>query len=237
MLQSASSQPLSAFSLKLLASAAMLADHIAAAVLIPVFGASPLTFLLRAVGRIAFPLYCFLLAEGFRHTRSHRKYALRLGLFALLSEIPFDLAFNGCLIEPEDNNVFFTLLVGFLLLCATDKLRCSPLRSPLLLGAGFAAAVTAAYGLSLLLGADYGFAGVLCVLLLHLLSGHPALGLLCCTVVLVHFYGSNSFFVLLAIPPVLLYNGQRGRGGKYGFYLFYPLHLLALHAVAYLLTT
>ncbi|MBQ3532517.1 MAG: hypothetical protein IJA51_02315 [Oscillospiraceae bacterium] len=237
MPQSAFSVRLTGFQLKLLAAAAMLADHIAAVVLIPVFGTSALTFALRAVGRIAFPLYCFLLAEGFRHTRNRRNYALRLGFFALLSEIPFDLAFNGCLIEPEDNNVFFTLLLGFLLLCAMDKLRCSPLRSPLLLSIGFAAVTAAACGLSLLLRADYGFAGVLCVLVIWLLSGYPALGLLCCAAVLVHFYGSNSFFVLLAIPPVLLYSGERGRSGKHGFYLFYPLHLLALRAVAYLLTT
>lgn len=247
MPQSAFPVRLTGFQLKLLAAAAMLADHIAAVVLIPVFGTSALTFALRAVGRIAFPLYCFLLAEGFRHTRNRRNYALRLGFFALLSEIPFDLAFNGCLIELRDNNVFFTLLLSFLLLWAMDGLRAvldrrlpldgAPVLRPLLYAAGAAVLLAAAYGAARLLQADYGFAGILCVLVIWLLSGHPALGLLCCAAVLVHFYGSNSFFVLLAIPPVLLYNGERGRSGKHGFYLFYPLHLLALRAVAYLLTT
>lgn len=247
MPKSSSPVRLTGFQLKLLATAAMLADHIAAVVLIPVFDTSALTFILRAVGRLAFPLYCFLLVQGFSHTRSRGRYALRLGLFALLSELPFDLAFNGCLIELRDNNVFFTLLLSFLLLWAMDGLRAvldrrlpldgAPVLRPLLYAAGAAVLLAAAYGAARLLQADYGFAGILCVLAIWLLSGCPVLGLLCCTVILVHFYGPNSFFVLLAVPPVLLCGGERGRGGKYGFYLFYPLHLLILSAVAHFLMT
>lgn len=243
MPKSISPRPLTVFHLKLLAVTAMLADHIAAVVLIPLGAPAGLSFALRAFGRLAFPLYCFLLVEGFVHTHSRRKYALRLGLFALLSEIPFDLAFNSCVLEPADNNVFFTLLLGFLLLWATETLRRAFSRrsSPhsasslpaALLGPSLALLLAAAYGLAWLLRADYGFSGVLCVLFLWLLREYPSLGLLSCTVVLVYFYGTFSFFALLAIPPVLLYGGQKGPGRKYAFYFFYSLHLLALYAIRY----
>lgn len=247
MPKSDSFPPLTAFHLKLLAAAAMLADHIAAVILIPIGAPAGLSFALRAFGRLAFPLFCFLLVQGFIHTRSRGKYAVRLGLFALLSEIPFDLAFNDCLLELKDNNVFFTLLLGFLLLWSMETLRHmftrpTPSQSALppgaaLLGPILALLLAAAYGLALLLCADYGFSGVVCILLLWLLREYPALGLLSCTVVLVHFYGPNSFFSLAAILPVLLFGGQKGSGRKYAFYLFYPLHLLALYTIRYCLIT
>lgn len=125
---------ISGSTLKIIAIIAMLIDHIAAAVLEKVLIARGYTLvdnnqflndhqllyysyeIMRSIGRLAFPLFCFLLVEGFRHTRSIRKYALRLAVFALLSEIPFDLAFFSKPFYFGDQNVFFTLLIGVLVM-------------------------------------------------------------------------------------------------------------------------
>ena len=212
--------------LKLLAMATMLVDHSAICfrpLLNPyLFTLFDIRFtpyvLLRGFGRIAFPIFCFLLAEGFRHTRSKQRYALNLFLFALLSEIPYDL-FNCGALPYERQNVFFTLLLGGLGIWCLGKFRERPLGSSLLLiGLGIVAA---------LLHADYGWKGFLLILLLYLLAEQPMVQAFAGITLLGWPAG-----VACAFPFLNLYNGERGfvrgRAAKYFFYCFYPVHLTIL---------
>lgn len=90
-----SQRPLTAFHLKLIALTTMVIDHVGA-----VFPFPPLVdSLMRGIGRVAFPIYAFLVAEGCRYTRSREKYLLRLGVFAFISELPFDRVFYPRLLQ------------------------------------------------------------------------------------------------------------------------------------------
>ena len=127
--------------------------------------------IIRQIGRISFPIFCFLLVEGFHHTSNRKKYALRLFFFALLSEIPFDLALQGTFLEFGYQNVLFTLLFGFLTLWAMEKAK------EIHPGLSFVFA-----GLGLLVGyffhSDYDWKGILsdshssCILLLSSGKNH-----------------------------------------------------------------
>lgn len=182
-----------------------------------------LDLVLRAIGRLAFPIYCFLLAEGYRHTRDVRKYLLRLLAFGLVSEIPFDLVFKHRVLEFSYQNVYFTLLLGLLAIhiyqCVMAK--GSRLHIPALLAA--APWVAAAF----LLHTDYGAWGAGLILALHVLRDRPAWRNTAAALLL---FGSSPLEIF-GYPDFLLfhrYNGERGRQPKYFFYLFYPAHLLLL---------
>ena len=200
---------------------------------------------LRSLGRPAFPLYLFLLLEGFRHTRSRGKYLLRLSLFALLSEIPFDLAMNKTLLEFTYQNVFFTLAIGLAALMGVDALHRAP-GSRVLRGAGIVLLFAAAPAAARLLRTDYNAAGVMALELLYaatwlreLRGGEtPALRTLCWCAMLPALLLSSrrDWWCLLALPLVLLYNGEKGRQpNRWFFYGFYPAHLLLLAALRALL--
>ena len=197
-------------------------------------------FALRMAGRLAFPIFCFLLVEGFLHTRSAGRYALRLSLFALVSEIPFDLATSGPLVgqttwwNPAYQNVFFTLLCGLLTLWAMDcceKRGAWPAWGRLLAQLGACAAGMAA---AVLLRADYDFTGVLAIVLFYLLRRRRTLaGAAGCAALLTK--GIMEAAAFLSLLPISLYNGRRGPRLKYFFYAFYPAHLLALWLVCVLM--
>ncbi|MCM1046392.1 MAG: conjugal transfer protein TraX [Candidatus Gastranaerophilales bacterium] len=181
---------------------------------------------MRSIGRIAFPIYCFLLVEGFHRTHSAKKYALRLGIFALVSEIPFDLAFNASFLEIGYQNVFFTLFLGLLTMMAVDWARYK-IRNRVLcfLSAG---AMICIGGLAAhFLQTDYGARGVLCIMVLYVTARWRPVQMVA---------GAVSFLWELPAPmaflPMVLYNGKRGINLKYVFYAFYPIHLLCLYLIS-----
>lgn len=110
---------LSAMTLKYIAMATMLVDHMG-------YVLFPWILWLRCVGRIAFPIFAFQIAEGCIRTHDRRRYALRLLLFAVLTEVPFDLAFSGRPLDPSYQNVLWTLLAGALVCWAADWAQRTP---------------------------------------------------------------------------------------------------------------
>lgn len=197
--------------LKLIACASMLLDHIGA-VLVP-WG------WLRVAGRLAFPIYCFLLCEGIDHTHSARRYGSRLAAVAVLAEIPFDLLFYGKLTAAHQN-VMITLILGFLAVKTMERVEKFWLK---------AAAAALAVLMAELLGSDYGGLGVLLILVMALVEEKRLRWIMMAAIFAA--MGSIELFALLALIPINLYSGRqvcRGRWIRWGFYLFYPAHIAVL---------
>ena len=215
--------------LKLIACVTMLLDHIGASIY--------RSTALRIIGRLSFPIYCFLLAEGIRRTRDPKKYLLRLGLGALLSELPFDLLFYGGL-TLRSQNVMLTLFLGAAMLLAMQKYSKPPIR--LLLIGAFCL-------LAELLNTDYGGKGILLIALFGLtdrlpihLAGLVLISLLSSfgRIRLLGLPVPIQLFGVLAMIPIGLYNGRKLTGSRpvqWSFYLFYPVHMLLLLAMKILL--
>ncbi|MCD8151696.1 MAG: conjugal transfer protein TraX [Clostridiales bacterium] len=231
---------LNGFLLKMIAVSSMLIDHIGAVL-------SPYQMGFRYIGRIAFPIYVFLIVEGFYHTHDIRKYELRLLLFAAISEIPFDLAFNGSVLEFTSQNVFFTLFLGLLMLDlirrAEQSIQSTGMRIVLEIVILFAFIMIANF-----LQTDYSGGGVLLIFWFYCFRNRPVFKYVGLALIACVFFGLIECWCLIAVIPMLLYNGERGfrrtgglysgrsRGAaatlvKYLFYLFYPVHLLILHGI------
>lgn len=209
--------------LKILACVTMLIDHIGAAMF-------PRVMALRVIGRIAFPIYCFLLVEGSHYTKNPKKYAMRLGTGLLLSEIPFDMAlFGGLTLHYQ--SVMVTLLLGFLMLRAVQ--HCTERWKQLLILGLTAVAAE-------LLRTDYGAMGIFFIALFAYCRDIPfglaiaGLGMAVLCIV------QNPFelYALTALVPIWLYDGRKtshSRAVQWGFYLFYPVHLTLIWLVTLLI--
>lgn len=221
--------------LKGIAAALMLTDHVGA-ILLPEVPA------LRCVGRLAFPIFAFFIVEGYAHTRDFGRYFRRLAILAVVSEIPFNLE-NGAVFDLTRQNVLFTFCLALLTLRGLEALGrergfgrwagCG-----LVLAAGFAAGE--------LLRTDYGGWGVVTVALLQLCrDGKYAKLWLLLAMAAVNGLGMGSLtmpvfggempiqiFAVAALPVIWLYNGQAGpKGLRRAFYVFYPAHLLVLEGI------
>lgn len=182
---------------------------------------------MRCVGRIAFPIFAFLIAEGFAHTRNRRKYfGLLLG-FAIVSEIPWYLL-NGA---DGTHNVMFTLALGVMALATFEKLK---KEGTLCICAILLIAWFATWS-----GVDYEWRGVLIIVIFYLLGTSKAtfpfskmVQLLCAFPLMMHY---GIIGAMLACMVIFLYDGTRGfvkgKVWKYVFYAFYPLHLAVIRII------
>ena len=210
-------------SLKLIAMISMVFDHVGDMFF-------PGALWMRMIGRLAMPLFSFCIAEGYTHTKNKQRYLLRMGVFALVSEIPFDLAFEGR-VGLGHQNIMLSFFLAILALMLFDRIRGEGKEhaaGKTLLGILCVCAVAV---LALVLRADYTLFAVLAVFLFYVLRNrHPLLrcgmgvGFLALTRT-VGYYRATG----LSLIPLLLYNGKRGRGLKWLFYAFYPGHLLLLY--------
>ena len=220
-------QILNGTALKLIAMVSMVFDHVGD-------NFFPQAVWMRVIGRIALPIFAFCVAEGYCHTRDKGKYLRRMGLFALVSEIPFDLVTAGKVLEFSHQNIMLTFFWAILgLLCyeaVRKKLRKGGLALGILVLLLFA-------GTSLLLGLDYSFLAVGLIFLYYLLRD-KALELRNGAAMVFHALLRNKgiyWFGLLGFLFLFLYNGEKGRGLKWLFYLFYPGHLLLIWGIRLLL--
>ncbi|MBR3883019.1 MAG: conjugal transfer protein TraX [Clostridia bacterium] len=230
--------------LKILAIIFMLLDHLWATII-------PGNQWMTNVGRLAFPIFAFLIVEGFTHTSDLNKYIKRLFIFALISEIPFNLIYTGSWIFPFHQNVMFTLLLGLLCISEIDKVKNnkeikSRIKSILKL---------VLYLLISIIGfVDYGITGVLTIIVFYIFKDfkYAWLGQLISLIFLyiVFFKGQSivinifdfEYFLplqsigILSLIPIWLYNGKKGKKNKliqYTFYCFYPVHMLAIYLIYY----
>lgn len=215
--------------LKIIAILTMLIDHIGATGVWNVVVQTGserwriLYIVMRQIGRIAFPIFCFLLVEGFIHTHSRKKYLFRLVLFSFLSEIPFDLAFSGKLISFSNQNVFFTLSIGMICMMLTEWIQEKEEynKEKKIVYAGIVCIVGML--LAHLLKTDYSEKGIFCIMILYYFRKNRIYQVIA---------GILSFLWEISAPlafiPIGMYNGKRGVQMKYFFYFFYPVHLLIL---------
>ncbi len=263
---------LTSSALKIIALISMFIDHIGAGVMLYTiregiypFGldfdsASKIYYFLRDVGRTAFPLYCFLLVEGFYHTRNRFKYAFNMGLFGLVSEAVYDATFKvredvanpdivQLLLENKDrvlkaSNVFFTLFIGLVVICAlnyieekfkTDEPVLFPvfnvMRNPLYMVL-YLVPIVAGCGVAYYFNTDYDYLGVLVIVAFYIFRNNPLFACIAAYLILLNL--ESEVWAWPAFLFILMYNGKPGtvsKRFKYVFYAFYPAHLTLLYLI------
>lgn len=230
--------------LKVIAMILMLLDHMWGTII-------PGNQWMTLVGRMAFPIFAFLIVEGYIHTSDYKKYIKRLLIFGLLSEIPFNLIYTGSIIFPFHQNVLFTLVLGLLIINEIDKIKNNKeikLRVKSILKILLFLLIT-------IIGfVDYGITGVLTIVIFYLFREFKFawLGQLISLILLyIVFFKGQSIIInifnyeyflpiqgmgVLSLILIWLYNGKKGNNSKllkYIFYSFYPVHMLMLYLIYY----
>ncbi len=242
---------ITSFVLHIFAMATMLLDHIFHSGLVDITW-------FTCVGRLAFPIFAFMIAEGFHYTKSRKKYALRMLIFAAVTEIPFNLVVSGKLIYLPHQNVMWTFLLSILLLTLYENIKQE--KSAVMRFFAYPV-ITVIFMVIAVLGmVDYNAIGIITVALFYFTrtenTDKASKKAVCYTIQLVvmcmlnvmissvpdygiqiapDLYLSIQSFAVLALPLIWLYNGKQGCYNKYikwGYYLFYPVHCLVLGLLA-----
>ena len=226
--------------LHIMAMAFMLCDHLWGTIV-------PGNDWLTCIGRLAFPIFAFLLVEGYFHTKNLRKYVKRLLVFAVLSEIPFDLAMGSRIFYPIHQNVLWSFLISIGLIHWNEKVKEKQVWKRVFV---VIASVCIGYIGGLITFVDFYNAGILTVLVFYYFRNKKwwcyAAQLVCLWYINFELLGGYSYEVqmfgethfiarqgiaVLALIPIWLYQGKQGyhsSGWQYFCYAFYPLHLLIL---------
>lgn len=227
--------------LRIIAMILMLIDH-TGSLLFPTLN------VLRFIGRLAFPIFAFLLAEGCRNTKNKTKYATRLFIFAILSELPFNLMTTKNLLAPTHQNVLWTLLIALLVITGIDYTVKNFSIVPQLI---FCTAIpVAGFSIANLLNTDYNAGGVAMVLLFYIFHDKSIKSKLCQLVgmlfITIYVIGSFKNYIdigiykgivpfevlaTLSLALIWMYNGEKGidnKAFKALAYSFYPCHIIIL---------
>ena len=214
---------MSSFVLKIIALVTMLCDH-AGYLIFDRFS------FMNYIGRLSFPIFAYLITEGFIHTSNLKKYFSRLLIFAFISQIPYMLLFN----DTFTLNVLFTLSLGLLAITIYNKLKNKVL--------GILFVILSAV-LAHLLHFDYGWFGITTIFIFYIFKKEKIYMniLFGITTFINYFYyfiktSRIEYLIItlcciLSLIPINLYNGKKGKNIKYFLYLFYPLHLIILYLI------
>ncbi len=214
--------------LKYMAFLSMLLDHVNNAMITPYLDGKGallhVSNVLSILGRVAFPLFMFFLVEGFFKTRSRKKYLINLLIFALLSEVPFDLFTSRELFNKNWNNMMFTLALSLATIWIVDEMKGRLAKKSKALWYGASVLVVAAMcAVAMFFSLDYDYHAIIVAYLFYLFYEKPLYG-----AALGYLSIIKELYSVLGFAATLTYNGERGKQYKWLNYAFYPVHLLIL---------
>lgn len=212
--------------LKYIAFASMFIDHFNKAIITPFLtGSGPLnliTAIFDILGRIAFPIFCFFIVEGFFKTKSRRKYLRNLLIFAIISEIPYDMFQSAVFIKTRSQNILWGLALGLFTIMVIDKLKEKIKKRPVWIFVSILIVASSSL-LSMLISADYEYYAIIIIYIYYLFYDKRLLASGLGYLVII-----KEIYAILGFATVLLYNREKGKQNKTFNYLFYPVHLLIL---------
>lgn len=219
-------QKINGAQLKYIAFASMFIDHFNKAIITPFLtGSGPLnviTAIFDILGRIAFPIFCFCIVEGFFKTKSRWKYLRNLLVFATISEIPYDMFQSAVFINTRSQNILWGLALGLFTIMIIDKLKEKIKKRPVWIFVSIIIVALSSLG-SMLISADYEYYAIIIIYIYYLFYDKRLLASSLGFLVII-----KEIYAILGFATVLLYNGEKGKQNKVFNYLFYPVHLLIL---------